>query len=322
MENTTKSSEKKDKITKPEGAFTQDDKNNAKEIYNNLKTGDVIKCWIKATSVDKNYNNDEKMKNVYIPVLYVVYQGPIQDNEGKIVKKAFVFKINSKSSHDYECKLNNDQYTNLHNQISYVSVTGQSLKIDDIAQMGKLEPRLSLGTLKSMACALTEFAKENEQQCNLYKDNELEKLKYEVKAQYARMECQFLNDYVEKAKLRQEIEQQQKDLDRKERIIEQQKSKINFLQKQLNEERTRNRDRSRSRDREIENERHYDNNNNFRYNNDYRGRNGGGYRGEYQQNNYGGQYNQYLNKQSNNCGSQYNQNYQGRGRGGRGGYNY
>lgn len=307
MENTTKSSEKKDKTTKLAEEFTQSDKNKAKEIYNNLETGDVIKCWIKAPSVDKNYNDDEKMKNAYIPVLYVVYQGPIRNNNGKIVKEAFVFKINSKQSHSYECQLNNDQYTNLCNQTSYVSVVGQPLKIDDITQMEKLEPCLSLGTLRSMACALTEFAKDNEQQCHRNKDNELEKLKYEVKAQYARRDCQFLNDYVEKAELRIQIDQQKYDLNRKERIIQEKIEKIRELQQQLNEVRGRYRERSR----DIE-ERRYDNNNNDRRNNDYqRGRVG---------------YNRgYQPRPLNNYGSQYNQNYQGIGRGGYGnniGYNY
>lgn len=304
MEKTINSSEKKDKITKSEGEFTQGDKNKAKEIYNNLKTGDVIKCWIKATSVDKNYNKDEKIKNAYIPVLYVVYQGPIFVNNGKIPKGAFAFKINSKQSHEYECQLKNCQYTNLHNQISYVSVTGQPLKIDDIAQMEKLEPRLSFGTLKSMACALTEFAKENEQQCNLHKDNELEKLKYEVKAQYARMQCQFLNDFVEKTELKQKIEQQQKDLERKEGIIQGKMAEIRRLQQQLNEGIGRYRERSREGE-----ERRNDNNNNDRRNNDYQQRGRGGYNRGYQP------------RQSNNDGSQYNQ-YRGGKRGGRGGYGY
>lgn len=308
MEKSTNSSEKKDKTTKPEEAFTQDDKNNAKEIYNNLKTGDVIKCWIKATSVDKNYNNDEKMKNAYIPVLYAVYQGPICSNNGKIVKEAFVFKINSKPSHGYECQLKNTQYTSLHNQISYVSVTGQPLKIDDIAQMGKLNPRLSLNTLKSMACALTKFAEENTRLAYEKKEekNELEQLKYELKARTARMDCQFLNDYVEKAELRRQIEQQQNELNRKERIIQEKIAEIRELKQQLNEERERNRSRSRNREDELGGR--YDNDNS-RHNNNYRGQDRGGYDRGYQP------------RPLNNYGSQYNQ-YRGGKRGGRGGYGY
>ena len=151
------------------------------------------------------------------------------------------------------------------------------------------------------SASLTVLAKDNEQQCHRNKDNELEKLKYEVKAQYARRDCQFLNDYVEKAELRIQIDQQKYDLNRKERIIQEKIEKIRELQQQLNEVSGRYRERSR----DIE-ERRYDNNNNDRRNNDYQQRGRGGYNRGYQP------------RPLNNYGSQYNQNYQREG--GRGGY--
>ena len=345
------------KDTRHASNFTQEEKDSVKQLYGDLKTGDVIKCWVKATSVDKNYETDPYMQgDVYVPVLYVVYDGPKFKKSEECAKPLIVFKINTKRQCEYQCELSKEKYGKLHNDKSYVSLVGQSLQSDDIMQMEKIGKHLSLSTLKSMACALTKFAVENDRSADDKKaeHNELEQLKYELKSRTARMDCQFLNDYAEKAELKQKIKQQQDDLDRKEQIIQEKMAEIRALKAQLNEERARNNGNEqnrhrleRSREREIEQERfsninndfRYNNNrreygyrygsgqeqsrndnNNFRYNDNYRHSMGGFNRGNLQMqlNNRGSQNNQYLHRQSNNDYSQYNQ-YQGRGLGGRGG---